>query len=79
MVQFSHLYMTTRKSTALTIWTVVGKVMFLLFSKLKFCHSFPSKEQVSFSFMAEVTVHGDFGTQENLSLLPYFPLLFVME
>ena len=33
--------------------------------KKKFCHSFPSKEQVSFNFMALVTVHSDFGAQEN--------------
>ena len=34
MVQFSHLYMTTGKNIALTIQTVVGKVMSLLFNKL---------------------------------------------
>ena len=28
-------------------------------------HSFPSKEQVSFNFMAAVTVHSNFGAQEN--------------
>ena len=28
-------------------------------------HSFSSKEQVSFNFMAAVTVHSDFGAQEN--------------
>ena len=31
MVQFSHLYMTTGKTIALTIWTFVDKVMSLLF------------------------------------------------
>ena len=30
MVQLSHPYMTTGKTTALTIWTFVGKVMSLL-------------------------------------------------
>ena len=30
IVQFSHKYMTTRKTTALTIWTSVGTVMSLL-------------------------------------------------
>ena len=30
IVQLSHLYMTTGKTTALTIWTFVGKVMSLL-------------------------------------------------
>ena len=34
MVQLSHLYMTTGKTIALTIWTVVRKVMFLLFNML---------------------------------------------
>ena len=34
MVQLSHPYMTTGKPIALTIWTLVGKVMSLLFSTL---------------------------------------------
>ena len=34
LVQLSHLYMTTRKTIALTLWTFVGKVMSLLFSML---------------------------------------------
>ena len=34
MVQFSHSYMTTEKTIALTIWTFVGKVMSLLFNML---------------------------------------------
>ena len=34
MVPFSYLYMTTGKNIALTIQTVVGKVMSLLFNKL---------------------------------------------
>ena len=34
MVQLSHLYMTTGKTIALTRWTFVGKVMFLLFNML---------------------------------------------
>ena len=34
MVQFSHPYMTTGKTTALTIWIFVGKVMSLLFNML---------------------------------------------
>ena len=33
-VQFSHLYMTTGKTIALTRWTFVGKVMSLLFNML---------------------------------------------
>ena len=34
MVQLSHPYMTTGKSIALTRWTFVGKVAFLLFNML---------------------------------------------
>ena len=34
MVQLSHPYMTTVKTIALTRWTVVGKVMSLLFNML---------------------------------------------
>ena len=34
MVQRSHPYVTTGKTTALTIWTFVGKVMSLLFNTL---------------------------------------------
>ena len=34
IVKFSHPYMTTGKTTALTRWTFVGKVMSLLFNKL---------------------------------------------
>ena len=66
MVQLSHPHMTTGKTIALIIWTLVGKVMSLLFNKLfKVCHSFPSKEQASFNFMAAVIVNSDFGAQEN--------------
>ena len=32
MVQLSHLYMTTGKAIALTVWTFVGKVISLLFN-----------------------------------------------
>ena len=53
MVQLSHPYMSTGKTIALTRWTFVSKVTSLLF---KVCHSFSSKEQASFNFMAAVTI-----------------------
>ena len=34
MVQLSHPYMTTGEIIALTIWTFVDKIMFLLFNML---------------------------------------------
>ena len=68
-IAFSHPCMTTGKIIVLTIQTFVGKVMSLLFY---ICHSFPSKEQASFNFMAAVTVCSDFGAQENWSLFLLF-------
>ena len=67
MVQHSHPYMTSGKAIALTIQTSVGKVMSLLFNtKSRFkSQDFSSKEQVSFNFMAAVTICSDFGAQEN--------------
>ena len=61
MFQISHLYMTTGKTIALTIWTFVGKVMSLLFNML---FRFPSKKQASSNFMAAITCC-DFGAQEE--------------
>ena len=59
-----HPYVTTGKTIALTRLTFVGKVMSLLFNLL-LVYSFSSKEQVSFNFMAAVTICSDFGVQEN--------------
>ena len=65
-VQLSHPYMTTGKAIDLTRQTFVGKVMSLLFNMLVWVyHSFSSKKQVSFNFMAAVTICSDLGTQEN--------------
>ena len=62
MGQFSHPYMTTGKTTALTRRTFVGKVMSLLFNMLsRFDIVFLLKEQASFHFMAAVTICSDFG------------------
>jgi len=35
------------------------------FNTVCICHSFSSKKQASFNFMAAVNVHSDFGAQEN--------------
>ena len=66
IVQLSHPYLTTGKTITLTRWTLVGKVMSLLFNMLsRLVHSFPSKEQASFNFMAAVTIRSDFGAPKN--------------
>ena len=77
MVQLSHPYTTTRKIIALIIWTFVSKVIFLFFSIVYACHSFLSKKEVSFNFIAALTFHSDF--QKKLWLLPLFPLLFAIK
>ena len=58
--------MTTRKTIALTIQTFVDKVMSLLFNTLS-----RLVEQLSFNFMAAVTVHTDSEAQEN-NICDYF-------
>ena len=81
MVQLSHQYMTTGKTTSLTIWTFVSKVMSLILNMLsRFVTAFFFfKEQASFNFMAAVTICSDFGDKENKVwhcfhfLLIYFP------
>ena len=75
IVQLSHPYMTTWKTVALTRRTFVGKVMSLLLNMLS-GHNFPSKEQVSFNFMAAVTICSDFGAPQNKvsHCFHYFPI-----
>ena len=63
MVQLSHPYMTTGKTINLTIWTFVGKVMSLPFNMLsRLVIAFLPKSK---HFTAVVTIHSDFGAQEN--------------
>ena len=47
MVQFSHLYLTTGKTRALTRWTFVSKVMSLLFNMI-------SRFVISIEFRAKI-------------------------
>ena len=53
VVQLLHLYMTTGKTMALTVWTFAGKVMFLLFNMLsKFVTAFlPRSKHVLISWL----------------------------
>ena len=62
------MYMSTGENIALPIQTFVGKLMSLLFNMLSrffIAFFFPPKEQASFNSVVEVTVHSDFGAQEN--------------
>ena len=64
IVQLSHPYMTIGKIIALIRWTFVDNVSAFWYA-VWVGHSFSSKEQASFNFMAAVTICNDFGAQEN--------------
>jgi len=60
IVQLSYPYMTTGKTLHLTRWTIVGKVMSLLFNMLsRLIITFLSRSK-SLTFMASVTICSDF-------------------
>ena len=67
IVQFSHPYMTTGKTIALTRWTFVGKVINVsaFLYAVQVGQSFSSKEQAFFNFMATDTICSDFGAPQN--------------
>ena len=64
VVQLSHPYMTTGETIALLVRTFVSKVMPLPFDMLSrlFIAFLPRTKH---HFMATVTIHSDFGAQEN--------------
>ena len=80
IVQLSHPYMTSGKTTALTIWTFVSKVISLVFTMLsRLVIAFLSRSK-SFNFMAAVTICSDFGAPKNkVWQFPLFPHLFSMK
>ena len=58
IVQLSHLYMTTRKTIALTIWILISKAMSLLFNTLsRFVVAFlPRSKLLLFSWLSSTSV-----------------------
>ena len=82
MVQLSHPYLTTGKTTALTRQTFVCKVMSLLFNMLsRFVITFPPRSKHLFNFVAAVTICSDFGAPQNKvsHCFHCFPILFAMK
>ena len=81
MVQLSHLYMTTGKTIALTIWTFVHKVLSLLFNMLpRFVMYFLPRSNtllISWLQLPSVVILGP--KKISLSLFPLFPHLFAMK
>ena len=66
IVQLSHPYVTTGKTTALTRWTFVGKVMSLLLNMLsRLVITFLSRSKRLFNFVAAVSICSDFGVPRN--------------
>ena len=64
-VQFSHPYVTTGKTIALTRQTFVGKIMSLLFNMLsRLVITFLPRTKC-LNFMAAVTICSDFGDPKN--------------
>ena len=74
--QFFHVQLTLWSNSHIDMW-LLEKPCLWLYAPLSakwclcflthclLCHSFSSKKQVSFNFMAIVSVHSDFGAQEN--------------
>ena len=81
MVQLSYPYMTTGKTIALTRWTFVSKVMFLLFNMLsKFFIAFlPRSKCLLISWLQSPSAVIWEPTKISLSLFPWFPHLFAVK
>ena len=70
-----------KNHVALTIHTFVSNVMSLFFNMLlRFVIAFLPRSKCLLNFMAAVTVHSDFGAQENKisHCFYFFPFLFAM-
>ena len=68
----SHIPTWLLEKPSYIIWTIVDKVMFLLFNTLsRFFIDFLPRSKC-LNFVAAVTIHSDFRAQQNLSPLPYF-------
>ena len=73
--------MTAGKTIALTRWTLVGKVMSLLFNMLSmFVTAFlPRSKHILISWLQSLSAVILSPIKENLSLFPLFPLPFAMK
>ena len=81
IVQFSHPYMTTGITIALTVWTCVARVMPLLFNMLsRFVIAFlPRSKHLLISRLQSPSALILVALQNSLSLFSLFPLLFAMK
>ena len=66
IVQLSHPYMTTGKTIALTRWTLVGKVLSLLYNMLsRLVITFLPRSKCLLNFLAAITICSDFGAPKK--------------
>ena len=82
MVQFLHLYMTDRKTTALTMWTFVVKVVSLVFNMLSrlVIAFFPRSKHLLISWLQSPSaVILEPKKINSASISIYFPYLFAMK
>ena len=81
IVQFSHPYVTTGKTIALTRWTFVAKVMSLLFNMLsRLVITFLRRsKRLLISWLQSPSAVILEPPQNKLSLFPLFPHLFAMK
>ena len=79
-VRLSHLWLTTGKTIALTIWIIICKVMSRLFNmQSRFLIAFHPRSKY-LNFVTAVTISSDFGAQENKICHCFFlALLFAMK
>ena len=76
MVQLSHPYVTTGKTIALTRWTFVGKVTFLLFNKLsRLVIAFLTRSRRLLISWPQSPPAVNFEPKKIKSLFPLFPYL----
>ena len=80
-VDLSHLYMTTRKTIALTRWTFVGKVMSLLLNMLcRLVITFlPRSKHLLISWLQSPSAVILEPEKESLTLFPLFSHLYPMK
>ena len=80
IVQFSHLYMTTGKTIALTRWTFVSKVMYLLFNMLsRLVIAFLPRNKCLLISWQQSPSAVILEPKKSLSLFRLFPHLFAMK
>ena len=80
MIQLSHPYMTTGKTIALTRWTLVGKVMSLLFNVLsRFVTAFLARSKCLLISWLQSPSAMILEPKKSLSVFPLFPHLFAVK